>query len=31
MRSRQLVIDYPDPLQRATAILLATNALFTGV
>jgi sugar phosphate isomerase/epimerase len=31
MRSRQLVIDYPDPLQRATAILLATNSLFTGV
>jgi sugar phosphate isomerase/epimerase len=31
MRSRQLMIDYPDPLQRATAILIATKSLLAGV
>lgn len=27
MRSRQLMIDYPDPLQRALAVLAATKAI----
>ena len=27
MRSRQLMIDYPDPLQRAIAVLVATKSL----
>jgi sugar phosphate isomerase/epimerase len=31
MRSRQLMVDYPDPLQRATAILVATKSLLAGV
>jgi sugar phosphate isomerase/epimerase len=28
MRSRQLMIDYPDPLERATAVLAATRTLI---
>ena len=27
MRSRQLVVDYPDPLRRAIAVLAATKSL----
>ena len=30
MRSRQVVIDYPDPLHRAIAVLAATESLSQG-
>ena len=30
MRSRQLVLDFPDPLQRAIAVLAATESLSEG-